>query len=79
MSALLTVGATGNVPASALFASNARYKRESYRGSEFAPRVLAENGLPVVMKVCLLIVLDYQTLNWWLQQSDRRLTTELAK
>ena len=66
MSALLTNGATGNVPASALFASNARYKRESYRGSEFAPRVLAENGLPVVMKVCLLIVLDYQTLNWWL-------------
>ena len=55
MSALLTVGVTGNVPASALFASNARYKRESYRGSEFAPRVLAENGLPVVMKVCLLI------------------------
>jgi Amidohydrolase family len=27
-----------------------RYKRESYRGSEYAPRILADNGLPVVMK-----------------------------
>lgn len=41
----------GNVPASAIFATNARYKRESYRGSEFAPKILAQNGLPVVMKV----------------------------
>ena len=55
MSALLTVGATGNVPASALFASNARYKRESYRGSELA--------VPVVLKVCLITVAEYQTLN----------------
>ncbi|KAJ8494882.1 hypothetical protein ONZ51_g2001 [Trametes cubensis] len=37
-------------PAVALFATNARYKRESYRGSEFAPKILAENGLQVVMK-----------------------------
>jgi len=37
-------------PALAIFATNARYKRESYRGSEFAPRILAENGLRVVMK-----------------------------
>ena len=28
-----------------------RYKREAYRGSRFAPRVLADNGIPVVMKV----------------------------
>ena len=28
-----------------------RYKREAYRGSEFAPRVLANHGLRVVMKV----------------------------
>jgi hypothetical protein len=34
-----------------LFATNARYKREAYRGSEFAPRILAENGFSVVMKV----------------------------
>ena len=27
------------------------YKRESYRGSEFAGRVLADAGIPVVMKV----------------------------
>ncbi|KAH9935457.1 composite domain of metallo-dependent hydrolase [Fomitopsis serialis] len=42
--------AYGHPPAVALFASNARYKREAYRGSEFAPRILAENGLSVVMK-----------------------------
>lgn len=41
----------GGVPSIALFASNFRKKREAYRGSEFAPRVLAENGIPVVMKV----------------------------
>ncbi|KAF8163787.1 hypothetical protein B0H34DRAFT_614504, partial [Crassisporium funariophilum] len=40
----------GGVPSIALFASNFRKKREAYRGSEFAPRVLAENGIPVVMK-----------------------------
>ncbi|KAL5518561.1 hypothetical protein ACEPAH_244 [Sanghuangporus vaninii] len=42
--------AYGHTPASAIFATNARYKREAYRGSEFAPRILADNGLPVVMK-----------------------------
>ncbi|OBZ68120.1 hypothetical protein A0H81_11871 [Grifola frondosa] len=42
--------AYGHPPAVALFATNARYKRESYRGSEFAPRILADNGLLVVMK-----------------------------
>ncbi|KAG6828905.1 hypothetical protein H0H92_006356 [Tricholoma furcatifolium] len=40
----------GGVPSMALFASNARKKREAYRNSEFAPRVLAEHGIPVVMK-----------------------------
>ena len=55
MFALLTVGATGSV----LFASNAWYKRESYRGSEFAPRVSVENGLPVIMKVSLITVAGY--------------------
>ena len=40
-----------NTPAVALFATDARYKREAYRGSEFAPRILAENGIEVVMKV----------------------------
>ncbi|PPQ64627.1 hypothetical protein CVT24_008364 [Panaeolus cyanescens] len=40
----------GGIPAVALFATNYRYKRESYRGSEFAPRVLADEGIPVIMK-----------------------------
>lgn len=42
---------TGHPPAVALFSTKARYKRESYRGSEFAPKILAENGLKVIMKV----------------------------
>ncbi|EJF61654.1 composite domain of metallo-dependent hydrolase [Dichomitus squalens LYAD-421 SS1] len=42
--------AYGHPPAVALFATQARYKREAYRGSEFAPRVLADHGLQVVMK-----------------------------
>ncbi|KAG6849988.1 hypothetical protein H0H93_002778 [Arthromyces matolae] len=42
--------AYGPTPAVALFATNARYKREAYRGSEFAPRILAENGIKVIMK-----------------------------
>ncbi|KAI0367346.1 composite domain of metallo-dependent hydrolase [Pilatotrama ljubarskyi] len=42
--------AYGKPPAAALFATHARYKRESYRGSEFAPRILAEAGIEVVMK-----------------------------
>ncbi|KAJ3872228.1 hypothetical protein F5051DRAFT_163797 [Lentinula edodes] len=42
--------AYGHTPTVALFATNARYKRKSYRGSEFAPRILADNGIQVVMK-----------------------------
>ncbi|PPR01451.1 hypothetical protein CVT26_015084 [Gymnopilus dilepis] len=41
----------GGAPSIALFATNFRKKREAYRGSEFAPRVLAEHNIPVVMKV----------------------------
>ncbi|CAK5268643.1 unnamed protein product [Mycena citricolor] len=37
-------------PASAIFASFSRYKREAYRHSEFAARILADNGLKVAMK-----------------------------
>ncbi|KAF5323787.1 hypothetical protein D9619_012926 [Psilocybe cf. subviscida] len=40
----------GGAPVASLFASNFKKKREAYRGSEFAPRVLAEHGIPVVMK-----------------------------
>ncbi|CAE7231904.1 unnamed protein product [Rhizoctonia solani] len=40
----------GVPPAVALFATNARYKLEAYRGSEFAPKILHDNGLKIVMK-----------------------------
>ncbi|KAL0577323.1 hypothetical protein V5O48_004679, partial [Marasmius crinis-equi] len=42
--------AYGHPPAVALFATNARYKREAYRASEFGPKILAENGITVTMK-----------------------------
>ncbi|KAJ7512479.1 carbohydrate esterase family 9 protein [Mycena galericulata] len=42
--------AYGHPPAIAVFATHGRYKREAFRGSEFAPRILADNGLEVVMK-----------------------------
>jgi imidazolonepropionase-like amidohydrolase len=42
--------AYGPPPAVAIFATNARYKREAYRGSEFAPKILADAGLSVIMK-----------------------------
>ncbi|GLB33967.1 putative amidohydrolase [Lyophyllum shimeji] len=40
----------GGAAGIALFATNHRSKRESFRGSEFAPRVLADAGIPVIMK-----------------------------
>ncbi|KAL4067994.1 hypothetical protein J3A83DRAFT_3786026 [Scleroderma citrinum] len=40
----------GGMPSIALFAAHFRIKREAYRGSEFAPRILASHGIPVVMK-----------------------------
>ncbi|KAF9481555.1 carbohydrate esterase family 9 protein [Pholiota conissans] len=42
--------AYGKPPAVALFAIYGGYKRESYRSSEFAPRILAEQGLTVLLK-----------------------------
>ncbi|ESK97124.1 carbohydrate esterase family 9 protein [Moniliophthora roreri MCA 2997] len=42
--------AYGQTPAVALFATSARYKREAYRASEFAPKILADNGIRVTMK-----------------------------
>ena len=38
-------------PGVAIFSTFARYKRESWRGSEFAPRILHEAGIRVAMKV----------------------------
>lgn len=40
----------GGAPAVALFATFARLKREAYRSSEFAPKVLAQHGITVLMK-----------------------------
>ncbi|KAH9948084.1 hypothetical protein B0H21DRAFT_848524 [Amylocystis lapponica] len=42
--------AYGNTPAIATFATFGRAKREFYRQSEFAPRILAEHDIPVIMK-----------------------------
>ncbi|KAI0769727.1 hypothetical protein BD413DRAFT_613748 [Trametes elegans] len=39
-----------NVPAIAMFSTFSRYKREAYRHSEFAPRILADEGIDVIMK-----------------------------
>lgn len=41
----------GGTPGVAIFATNARYKREAFRGSEFAAKILHENGIRVAMKV----------------------------
>lgn len=38
----------------AIYATIARYKRESYRGTEFAAKILDEAGIKVVFKVCRL-------------------------
>ncbi|ODN78842.1 hypothetical protein L202_04386 [Cryptococcus amylolentus CBS 6039] len=37
-------------PAVAIFSTNGRYKRESYRGTEFAPKIIADSGLDVIFK-----------------------------
>ncbi|KAK1235021.1 hypothetical protein PQX77_001763, partial [Marasmius sp. AFHP31] len=42
--------AYGPTPAVALFATSGRYKREAYRASEFAPKILAQHGITVTMK-----------------------------
>ncbi|KAI0705003.1 hypothetical protein C8T65DRAFT_718924 [Cerioporus squamosus] len=42
--------AYNKTPAIAMFSTFSRYKREAYRHSEFAPRVLADEGIDVVMK-----------------------------
>ncbi|KAL1408794.1 hypothetical protein Q8F55_005608 [Vanrija albida] len=42
--------AWGPTPGVAIFANNARYKREAYRGTPYAPKILADAGLRVSMK-----------------------------
>ncbi len=58
----------GKPPAAALFATHSRYKRESYRGSEFAPRILPDAGIQVVMKVCFMYLRSRMAI-------DRRLVS----
>jgi len=41
----------GPTPGVAIFANNARYKREAYRGTPFAAKILASEGIEVAMKV----------------------------
>ena len=48
-----------------------RKKREAYRGSEFAARVIASKGLPVVMKVSLL---DPRSSTWGTRNATDELT-----
>ncbi|KAG8926199.1 hypothetical protein FRC02_009071 [Tulasnella sp. 418] len=40
----------GGKPAIAMFATNARYKVEAYRGSEYAPKILDDAGFKVIFK-----------------------------
>jgi len=42
----------GPTPGVAIFANNARYKREAYRGTPFTAKILASEGIEVAMKVC---------------------------
>ncbi|KAI5480118.1 hypothetical protein MNV49_001778 [Pseudohyphozyma bogoriensis] len=42
--------AYGTTPAVAIFATNARYKREAWRGTEYAAKILSENNITVIMK-----------------------------
>ncbi|KAI0638507.1 composite domain of metallo-dependent hydrolase [Trametes polyzona] len=40
----------GGPPTVALFSDASRFKREAYRGSPFAPRILTDKGFPVALK-----------------------------
>ena len=53
-----------------MFATNARYKREAYRGSEFAPRILAQQGIQVVMKVSIRFLSRHSQTHGSAEQSD---------
>ncbi|EPQ56066.1 hypothetical protein GLOTRDRAFT_15437, partial [Gloeophyllum trabeum ATCC 11539] len=63
--------AYGHTPAIAMFATFSRYKREAYRHSEFAPRILADEGVDVVMKsdnpgiVSRFLLHEAQQAHYW--------------
>jgi len=52
-----------------MFASFSRYKREAFRHSQFAPKILNDAGIPVIMKVGSI---KHECHNWTfnLSQSD---------
>ena len=62
----LTFGSNsyGGTPAVALFATKHRHKRESYRGSEFASRILADQNIPVIMEVTVPFGIEIKTLKF---------------
>ncbi|KAG8897875.1 hypothetical protein FRC00_003701, partial [Tulasnella sp. 408] len=60
----------GGKPAVAMFATNARQADEAYRGSEFAPKLLNEDGFRIIMKSDHP-VLDSRYLVWEAQQAHR--------
>ncbi|KDE08750.1 hypothetical protein MVLG_01204 [Microbotryum lychnidis-dioicae p1A1 Lamole] len=46
----LLKSAYNNTPAVAIFATNGRYKREAWRGSEYAAKIHSENNITVIVK-----------------------------
>ena len=46
----------GPTPGVAIFANNARYKREAYRGTPFTGKILASEGIDIAMKVRLSLM-----------------------
>lgn len=57
-------------PAAAIFANNARYKREAYRGTPYAPKILDEAGIKVVMKSDHPVLDSRFLIYEWVQQYE---------
>ena len=53
---LLTIGVYRSFFLPVIVAHFYSFKREAFRGSEYAGRILADNGIPVIMKVYLLLI-----------------------
>ncbi|EUC66936.1 carbohydrate esterase family 9 protein [Rhizoctonia solani AG-3 Rhs1AP] len=62
--------AYGKPPALALFSNFARYKREAYRASPYAPKILNENGLRIIMKESTMSIFTLMILTEVRLQSD---------
>lgn len=68
----------GPPPAVAMFAAFGRYKREAYRHSEFAPRILADQGFTVIMKSDHAVINSRYVLHEAQQAHHYGLRAELA-